>query len=230
MLCLIITIHKLRLQSNETGTRNDRQDPRVDKRTILCYNYIMINIKTTIKEVVIPQLSLTQVEKGLDQRGYASALEKQFIKISKDNFDDCKEASSVKSTDDITINDILVDFKSTDVDKKFKMPNLISIAVLKNKYYSEKILYSFVTYSSKQKKVLDSHLLYIWELPWKHLEIQNLGKGQLQIKNMKNFIDDIDNLSTLSKDEWYQEFIKKGKIFYKDLIKKTEKRMEEWVC
>ena len=27
-----------------------------------------------------------------------------------------------------------------------------------------------------------------------------------------------------------QEFIKKGKIFYKDLIKKTEKRMEEWVC
>ncbi len=203
---------------------------RLDKRTILCYNYIMTNIKTTIKEVVIPQLSLTQVKRGLDQRGFASALEKQFIDISKVNFDNCKEALSVKSTDDITINDILVDFKSSDVDKKFKMPNLISIAVLKEKYYSEEILYSFVTYSSKQHKVLDSYLFYIWELPWKHLKIQNLGKGQLQIKNMKNFIDDIGNLSTLSKDQWYQEFINQGKIFYKDLIKKTEKRMEEWVC
>jgi hypothetical protein len=70
----------------------------------------------------------------------------------------------------------------------------------------------------------------VWELPWEHLKIQNLGKGQLQIKNMKNFIDDIDNISTLSKDEWYQEFIKQGEIFYKDLIKKTEKRIKEWVC
>ena len=47
---------------------------------------------------------------------------------------------------------------------------------------------------------------------------------------MKNFIDDIGNLSKLSKDQWYQKFIKQGEIFYKDLIKKTEKRMEEWVC
>ena len=202
----------------------------VDKRTILCYNYIMTNIKTTIKEVVTPQLSLSKVKKGLDQRGYASELEKSFIDISKNTFKDVKEASSVKSTDDITINGILVDFKSTDIDKKFKMPNLISIAVLKEKYHSEEILYSFVTYSSKQHKVLDSHLFYIWELPWEHLKIQNLGKGQLQIKNMKNFIDDIGNLSILSKDEWYQEFIKQGEIFYKNLIKKTEKRIEEWVC
>ena len=172
-----------------------------------------MDTKVAIQEVVIPQLSLTQVKRGLDQRGFASALEKQFTDISKDSFDDCKEASSVKSTDDITINGILVDFKSSDVDKKFKMPNLISIAVLKEKYYSEEILYSFVTYSSKQHKVLDSHLFYVWELPWEHLKIQNLGKGQLQIKNMKNFIDDIGNLSTLSKDQWYQEFISKVKYF-----------------
>ena len=190
----------------------------------------MTNTKTTLKEIVIPQLSLSKVKKGLDQRGYASELEKNFIDIAKDTFDDFHEALSVRSADDITLNGILVDFKSTDVDKKFKMPNLISIAVLKAKYYSEEILYSFVTYSSKQHKVLDSHLFYIWELPWEHLKIQNLGKGQLQIKNMKNFIDDIGNLSTLSKDEWYQEFIKQGEIFYKDLIKKTEKRIEEWVC
>ena len=189
-----------------------------------------MDTKVAIQEVVIPQLSLTQVEKGLDQRGFASALEKQFISISKDSFDDCKEASSVKSTDDITINGKLVDVKSTDIDKKFKMPNLISIAVLKKKYYSKDILYSFVTYSSKQHKVLDNYLFYIWELPWEHLKIQNLGQGQLQIKNMKNFIDDIDNISTLSKDQWYQEFIKQGEIFYKDLIKKTEKRLKEWIC
>ena len=189
-----------------------------------------MDTKVAIQELVIPKLSLTEVKRGLDQRGFASALEKQFTDISKDSFNNCKEASSVKSTDDITINGKLVDVKTTDIDKKFKMPNLISIAVLKEKYYSEEILYSFVTYSSKQHKVLDSHLFYIWELPWEHLKIQNLGKGQLQIKNMKNFIDDIGNLSTLSKDEWYKEFIKQGEIFYKDLIKKTEKRIEEWVC
>jgi len=190
----------------------------------------MTNIKTTIQEVVIPQLSLTQVKRGLDQRGFASALEKQFADISLDSFDNCKKASSVKSTDDITINGKLVDVKTTDIDKKFKMPNLISIKVLKKKYHSEEILYSFITYSSKQHKVLDSHLFYIWELPWEHLKIQNLGEGQLQIKNMKNFINDIGNLSTLSKDQWYQEFIKQGEVFYKNLIKKTEKRIENWVC
>ena len=190
----------------------------------------MTNTKASIQEVVIPQLSLTQVKRGLDQRGYASALEKQFTDISKDSFKNCKEALSVKSTDDITLNGILVDVKTTDIDKKFKMPNLISIAVLKEKYYSEEILYSFIMYSSKQHKVLNSHLFYIWELPWKHLKIQNLGKGQLQIKNMKNFIDDIGNPSTLSKEQWYQEFIKQGEIFYNELIKKTEKRKREWIC
>ena len=180
--------------------------------------------------MVIPRLTLSEVEKGIDQRGYASTLEKQFIDISKDSFNNVNEAVSVKSTDDVTINGILVDFKSTDVDKKFKMPNLISIAVLKEKYYSEEILYSFVTYSSKQHRVLDSHLFYIWELPWKHLKIQNLGKGQLQIKSMKKFLDDKDNTSKLTKDEWYQEFINQGKLFYDKLELITRERGKAWVC
>ena len=202
----------------------------VDKCTILCYNYIMTNIKTTIKEVVTPQLSLSKVKKGLDQRGYASELEKSFIDISKNTFKDVKEALSVKSTDDITINGILVDFKSSDADKKFKMPNLISIAVLKKKYYSEEILYPFVIYSSKQHKVLDTHLFYVWELPWKHLSIANLGQGQLQIKSMKKFLSDKDNTSKLTKDEWYQEFINQGKLFYDNLELITRERGKAWVC
>lgn len=189
------------------------------------------DLKVAIQEKVITQLTLTEVTKGIDQRGYASALEKQFTDTCKDNFE-CKEASSVRSTDDITIiwyeNGILTDYKTQDIDKAFSMPNLISIAVLKKKFWKEDILYTFQMYSSEQHKVLDSHLFYIWELPWEHLKIQNLGQGQLQIKNMKNFINDIGNHSTCSKDQWYREFAKQGKIFYNELLIITEKRLEEW--
>jgi len=191
------------------------------------------DLKVAIQEKVIPQLTLTKVEKGIDQRGYASALEKQFTDTCKDNFE-CKEALSVRSTDDITIiwyeNGILTDYKTQDIDKAFSMPNLISIAVLKKKFWKEDILYTFQMYSSEQHKVLDSHSFYIWELPWEHLKIQNLGQGQLQIQSMKDFINNIDNHSTLSKDQWYQELIKHGEIFYKNLKIKTDKRLEEWVC
>ena len=70
----------------------------------------------------------------------------------------------------------------------------------------------------------------MWELPWKHLSIANLGQGQLQIKSMKKFLSDKDNTSKLTKDEWYQEFINQGKLFYDNLELITRERGKAWVC
>lgn len=195
------------------------------------------DLKVTIQKKVIPQLTLTEVTKGIDQRGYGSELEKQFTDTCEGIFENFKKASSVKSADDCTVDGIPIDVKTSDIDKKFKMPNMISLEVLEDKFWAVDILYSFIIYSSKQQKVLDSHLYYIWELPWKHLRMGNIGLGQLQIKNMKNFINDIDYQSNLSKVEWYREFVKRYKIFSVDLEQKIRKRREdflkrnkEWVC
>jgi len=188
----------------------------------------MNELKTSIEKLVIPNLTLSQVERGIDQRAFASAIEKQFIDIVKNKFNDVTEASSVKSTEDVGISNTLIDIKTSDIDREFKMPNLISIAKLRKKYYDKPIFYAFVTYSSKQHKIIGSTLFYIWELSWKHLAIQNLGLGQLQIKNMKDFLDDVENFPKITKDEWYQEFLKRGKIYYTKLEEKVKKWKENW--
>ena len=191
-------------------------------------NNTTIDIKESINQHVIPYLSLDRKLRGLDQRAYASDLEKQFTDYAQQNLDNTIQASSVKSTDDITIDGTLVDVKTSNIDGKFKMPNLISISKLKKIFYNKELLYSIVVYSSEEGRVLENHSYYIWELPWEHLAIQNLGKGQLQIKDMKKFIDDIDNFPKITKDEWYQEFINRGSLFYQALVEKTEERLEDW--
>jgi hypothetical protein len=185
-------------------------------------------LKTSIEELVIPNLTLSHVKKGVGQRAYADEIESQFISEVKKEFNDVTEASSVKSTEDVGIGNTLIDVKSSDEDRKFKMPNLISIAKLRKKYYDKPIFYAFVIYSSKQHKIIDIKLFYVWELPWKHLAMQNLGKGQLQIRNMKDFLDDVENFPKNTKDEWYQEFLKQGKIYYTKMVTKMENYRDNW--
>jgi hypothetical protein len=188
----------------------------------------MIDIKKTINKEITNYLTLEHMNSGLDQRAFASELEKQFTDLAHQKLDNTTQASSVKSTDDVTIGGTLVDVKTTNKDGKFKMPNLISIDKLKKIFHNTQLLYSFVVYSAKELKVFETHSYYIWELPWNHLAIQNLGKGQLQIKSMKKFLDDINNFPKVSKDEWYKELEVQGSLFYQKLLKKTEKRLEEW--
>ena len=187
-----------------------------------------LELKTSIEELVTPNLTLSHVKKGVGQRAYADEIESQFISIVKNKFNDVTEASSVKSTEDVGISNILIDVKSSDEDREFKMPNLISIDKLRKIYHDNPILYAIITYSSEQHKIIGSKLFYIWELPWKHLAIQNLGKGQLQIKNMKTFLDDVENFPKINKDEWYQEFLKQGKTYYTKMITKMENYLENW--
>ena len=187
-----------------------------------------MTLKNSINKNVIPKLKSSLLQEQFDQRGYATNIEKKFIDIVKQEYTNYKEPESVKSTADITIDNVLIDIKTTDIDRKFKMPNLISIDKLKKLDYNENIMYAFISYSSKQNKIVDSSLFYIWELPWRHLAIQNLGKGQLQIKDMKKFLDDVKNFPKNNKDDWTKEFLKQGKIYYKKMISKMEKYFQDW--
>jgi len=167
------------------------------------------------------------MELGIDQRGFASLLEKKSVDLIKKNFEEAKIPESVRSIEDIMINDNLIDIKTTDVDKEFKMPNLISIDRLKKIYKDKNIIYVFISYSPSKKKIVDVAIFYIWEISWNNLAIQNLGKGQIQIKNMKNFVNS-NNINEYNKDSWYKELHNNGILFYESLFLKTKKYLSDW--
>jgi hypothetical protein len=161
---------------------------------------------------------------NLQQRGIADRIENDCNRIITEEFDNVTPARSRRSIEDIRIGDYYVDHKSSDASLKFKMPNLISIDRLRS--LDKPLLFNFVTYDSKSKKILSVMVLDVYELDWNHLSIQNLGVGQLQIKNMTEFLK--SPRTPLTKDEWIIELQNRVVIFYKKLIKKTEQRMNKW--
>jgi hypothetical protein len=160
----------------------------------------------------------------LQQRGIADKIEGMCNDILKDSFEDVVDARSRRSIEDIMVNGCYVDTKTTDVALKFKMPNLISIDRLK--YLDRSLIYVIVKYDSIHKKILDVVVLDVYELNWEYLAIQNLGVGQLQIKNMNLFFT--TPKTELKKEEWLLVFKKKVLEFYSNLILKTEKRRRKW--
>ena len=66
----------------------------------------------------------------------------------------------------------------------------------------------------------------VYELNWDHLAIQNLGKGQLQIKNMEEFLK--SPKTALSKEEWITKLKTEAIKFYENLKKKTDKNIQDW--
>jgi hypothetical protein len=161
----------------------------------------------------------------LQHRGIADKIELQCNIILTESFPNAVPATSRRSIEDITINDCYVDHKTSDVTLKFKMPNLISIDRLST--LNKPLIFNFVKYDSVEKKILDIIVLDVYELNWDHLSIQNLGVGQLQIKNMVSFFE--SPRITLSKDEWVDRLRKEAVSFYSKLIIKTENRKNKWM-
>jgi hypothetical protein len=83
-------------------------------------------------------------------------------------------------------------------------------------------------YDSNQKKILNIFTRVITELNWDYLHIQNLGKGQLQIKNFEDFYNSLDKKSKLTENAWKDKLRNESINFYKKLTKKTEKRIAGW--
>jgi hypothetical protein len=166
--------------------------------------------------------------KNLQQRGIADKIEDACNEIIKSHFDNVIDARSCKSIEDITIDNTYVDHKSSDISKDLKMPNMISIARLKK--LDRELLYNFIIYDSKQKKIVDTLVLNVYELNWDHLSIQGLGLGQLQITNMEKFLENPS--TTLPKDEWKARLKQEAVKFcinQQDKFAKEQTKWESWV-
>lgn len=181
---------------------------------------MITNLDNILKEhLVYPE------SKNLQQRGIADKIEERCNLIIKQNFPDVADPRSRRSIEDITIGDTYVDHKSSDEALEFKMPNLISIDRLIN--LDKPLVYNFIIYNSEDKTIVKNFSLSVYELNWDHLSIQNLGKGQLQIKNMKEFLK--NPKSSMSKDAWLQRLKAEAIVFYDRLIKKTQDRKKLWM-
>ncbi len=163
--------------------------------------------------------------KNLQQRGIADKIEDACNEIIKQHFDDVKDATSNRSIEDISIGNVYVDHKSSDVSRKFKMPNMISIDRLKK--LDRPLIYNFIVYDSKEKTIVRTFALDVYELNWDHLKIQNLGKGQLQIVNMAKFLE--SPTTTMTKQQWLDKLKVQAIAFYKKVQRDAEKRQNEWL-
>lgn len=180
-------------------------------------------LKLKITESLKQKLKFPE-SNNLQQRGIADKIEQACNEIIKDNFDNVLDARSNRSIEDISIGNVYVDHKSSDAGKDFKMPNMISIARLKK--LDRELLYNFIIYNSKQKKIVDTFVLNVYELNWDHLSIQGLGLGQLQITNMEKFLESPS--TTLTKDEWKARLKQEAVKFCINQQKKFAKEQTKW--
>ena len=162
--------------------------------------------------------------KNLQQRGIADKIEDQCTTVLQNNFDDVRPPTSRRSIEDVNVGNTYVDIKTSDAALYFKMPNMISIDRLRK--LDRDLIYSFIVYDSNKKSILDTFSLYVYELNWEHLAIQNLGKGQLQIKNMVEFLK--TPKTDMTKDQWLAVLKEKAIEFYGKVQADALKRQQEW--
>ena len=177
-----------------------------------------------IKKCLLENLKFPD-DTQLQQRGIADKIEQSCNDILKDYFDSVRPAKSRRSIEDVTVNGCFIDHKTTDVARDFKMPNLISIDRLIK--LDTPLLYNFVKYDSDKKIIVDVDVLNVYQLNWEHLSIQNLGVGQLQIKDMVSFLS--SPKTNLTRAEWIKKLQQESVKFYDKLIVKTTQRKQKWM-
>tara|TARA_Y100000114_G_C11689954_1_gene293044 strand:+ start:39 stop:626 length:588 start_codon:yes stop_codon:yes gene_type:complete len=165
--------------------------------------------------------------KNLQQRGIADKIEERCTEILKENFEDVNDPTSRRSIEDVSIGNTLIDTKTSDEALTFKMPNMISIDRLRSVIKDNKqLFYNFVIYNSESNQIIDNFVLNVFELNWEYLSIQNLGKGQLQITDMKKFLQDPKSKQT--KQQWIETLKQNAITFHKNVEIKAQKRQKEW--
>lgn len=180
-------------------------------------------LKTQLTECLKTNLAFPE-SKNLQQRGIADKIEDACNEIIKQKFSDVLPPRSRRSIEDISVGNTYVDHKTSDAALDFKMPNMISIDRLKK--LDRPLIYNFIIYDSNKKTIIDTFALDVYELNWDHLKIQNLGKGQLQISNMVEFLK--SPKTNLTKDQWLNKLKEEAVLFYKKVQRDAEKRQTEW--
>jgi hypothetical protein len=124
-----------------------------------------------------------------------------------------------------------IDIKIQDINKVYSFPNMISIKKAKdflskpNNY----IIYIFVEYDgqiSGEVKISRIKVQRIETLDWKYLYIQNLGRGQLQIKNIPK--EEFTFNNDVTRIQWLSILIDKGIEYYNNLMLKVAEYKSEW--
>jgi len=129
--------------------------------------------------------------------------------------------SSVRTIEDVTYQNNLIDIKTRDIDRDFSMPNLISVdRAMKNR--DKTIVYDFIEYRVFNNEAIITHREQrtLHSLCFSCLSIQNLGLGQLQIRNHR-----IPQYKG-SKDEWYYQLRLEMNKFYSKQISKFQKLIQ----
>ena len=176
-----------------------------------------INTQNLSKKQILEKIENVCVDKIFD-------LQKDNIIINK--------AKSKRTIEDVQINygklTYKVDVKTHGANNELSMPNLISIDRLRKFYESDDnfLIYVFINYSTENNitKINKIDVKYIEEIHWSMLAIQNIGKGQLQIKDMKN-----DLLFTeADREKWMTTLRLKAVKYYDKLIEKVESYQKDW--
>jgi hypothetical protein len=171
---------------------------------------------------------------GLGQRGIGDILEdtvkRHYQEESKNLGHIWRDAPSVRSIEDFSVESdrlVLYDVKTTDLDRNFSMPNLISVKRLIKLYSNPKaeLCYCLVSYreNNDMKEVVKYEERLIESISWDCLTIQNLGEGQIQLltsSNVKQFEG--------TRQEWIEELKRRVLIFLDETISKMNKRKEFW--
>ena len=201
----------------------------------------MENIIRKIQESIDKELpkEIAMVDDGLMQRGIADIIEVKVsnivLKLKHQSIKESYEAKSKRSIEDVGLittdyDDIKIDIKTHDSKAELSMPNLISISRLKKFYKNDKnlLLYIFVKYVNygHSVQILSTQVKSVEQLNWECLTIGNLGKGQLQVKNM----NEISFQNAMSRKEWMERLSYDVVIYYQSLINKIQtKWMKEWM-
>ena len=169
------------------------------------------------------------LSEGLEHRGVADFIENKLTGYIISDYGGLK-ARSQRSIEDVGLEDYsyLVDIKTKDGDKEFHMPNLVSVDRVRKFYFNDNnfIEYVFVDYNKRDTEVTIKNIEYykIEEIDWDCLQIANLGKGQIQIRDAKKPIKKYDG----SREEWLKELRIRVLLFLDKQIKKRKSEKIIW--
>ena len=184
--------------------------------------------------------------KSLLDNTYTSTSEKQMSSdieylitktiLNLDGFSGLKvfESNNIRTFENIQIvlNDKLfkIDINTHDISKVISLPSLMSIKRAKDfmSNYNNFITYIFVDYkvlSTTDFQIVNIDVQNIESLDWSYLSIQNLGKGQLQ---MKNISDKITFNNNITRREWLTILNDKGSEYYNNLLLKITEYKSKW--
>lgn len=170
---------------------------------------------------MLAEYKIYDIPSGAGQRAIADMIENDIVDqiVAKGG----TYPKSVRTIEDVELNGTLIDVKTRDLGRDFSMPNLISVDRLKRNKDKD-IAYLFVDYVVNPVDGLSAQTVNMDYRPiesicWKHLKIQNLGLGQLQLVNTNDGVDKFEG----SREEWFVQLEKEMLWFYTKQIEKFEK-------